>query len=277
MTPTEHVYMGVDVSKATLELSAFDEDRQSVTNTHQGIRSLITRILQSEQSVIVCCEATGGYEKLLVAMMMAAGIPVCLLNAKRVRDFARSKGILAKTDSIDAEVIAAFGRQNQPIPLQVPPDGRAELELLINRRKALVDLRRQELNRLDPEPEPFIRSSIQRMIRVFDREILRMEQQLEKVIHTHPDLQAAEEKLLKVQSFGRITVQTLLAKVPELGSLNDKQITALVGLAPFNRTAVSCGAAVAFRAADRTRDMPSTWPPWSLFHTTPSSSRFINE
>lgn len=230
----EPVYIGIDVSKEALELSAFDRGASSVTNRSAGIRSLFRRIEKLATPVVLCCEATGGYERLLMGEALKREIPAVLLNPKRVRDFARSKGILAKTDRIDAAVIAEFARQYQVKPAPAPPAWQPELQQLISRRESLLELRTMERNRLDPAPEASVTKSIRRTLGFLDKEIKRIEAQIEALINRHHELQDSLLRLQAVPSIGSITAQTLLASMPELGTLSDKQVTSLAGLAPFN-------------------------------------------
>jgi len=229
------VHIGIDVAKADLEISPFGKLNKSVTNTHSGIRTLLRRVQEIKVPVMLCCEATGGYEKLLITMAMETGVPVALVNPKRVRDFARSKGILAKTDKIDAAVIADFAMQNHPSPLSKSPIWLAELQALVGRRVALITMRNSETNRLDPDPGKMVKSSVARIVKVMNKEVENIEKQIKELVETNTPLREASRKLQRVQAIGQVTAHTLLASVPELGSLNDKEITALVGLAPFNQ------------------------------------------
>ena len=228
------VYIGIDVSKATLELSSFDKGASSVKNDQKGILGILKRIQRLEQPVLLCCEATGGYERMLISLALSKEVPVALVNPKRVRDYAKSRGILAKTDLIDASVIADFAQQNQPKPLTARPEWRVRLKEMVLRRETIVAMRSAESQRLDPEPAPAIRKSIKRMLRVFDRELERIEQEIQDMVLEHPELQQAVNRLQQVKAIGPVTAVTLLASMPELGTIGDKQITALAGLAPFN-------------------------------------------
>lgn len=231
----ETVYIGIDVAKAELEICRIGSPQHAVPNHRNEIRKWLRTIKRNDEQVMLCCEATGGYEATLIALAMEADIPVALLNPKRVRDFARSRGILAKTDKIDAAIIAAFGQQNRPSPLQMKPAGLVRLQELVARREVLVDARKNEANRLDPLPSTEVQRSIRRVMSALTREIEKTEALLEQLIEEDTQIKEACEKLQQVPAIGPITAQTLLATVPELGRLTDKQITALVGLAPFNQ------------------------------------------
>jgi len=230
----EYVYIGIDVAKATLELSPFGKGKTSIENTRASIASLLRRVQKANTPVMLCCEATGGYEKLLIRMALEQDIPMALLNAKAVRDFAKSKGILAKTDRIDALVIKGFAEQNTPIRLESPPQWRDELKALVTRRETLISMREAERNRLDPKPEKVIVKSIGRMEKQLDKEVKCMEEAVSELITSHPALKAIMQRLQQVKSIGPNTAQTLIAVLPELGKVTDKQIVALAGLAPYN-------------------------------------------
>lgn len=232
---THIVYVGIDVSKAELEVFAEGQSLKSSPNSSRGIQSLLHQVQHLGTPVLLCCEATGGYEKLLITMALDKQVPIALVNPKRVRDFARSKGILAKTDQIDAAVIADFAAQNQPVPLAKTPSWLQELRNLTDRREALLVMRNAETNRLDPDPGPIVKKSIQHMVAVVNREIGMIDEKIHALVEANTPLREASRRLQRVKAIGPTTAHTLLASVPELGTLNDKQITALVGLAPFNR------------------------------------------
>lgn len=228
------VYIGVDVAKEHLELAPFDKGPTSILNNTADIRKLFKRIDRLGLPVMICCEATGGYEKRLITLALAEGIPIALINARHARHYANSKGLLAKTDKIDAQMIADFARQNQPRPLQAPAEWTDSLRSLVQRRTTLINMRKDETNRLDPIPDPSIRRSIKKIIRVLEREIASIEQRICLLIDEHVELKQAYERLQQVVSIGPVCAQTLLANLPELGKLSDRQVTALAGLAPFN-------------------------------------------
>jgi len=229
----EYVYIGIDVAKATLELSPFGKGKTSIENTRAGIASLLRRAQKADTPVMLCCEATGGYEKLLIRMALEQDVPIALLNAKAVRDFAKSKGILAKTDRIDALVIKGFAQQNSPRLIESPTQWQEELKALVSRREALILMREAERNRLDPIPEKSVVKSIRRLQKHLDKEVKSIEEAVEELIANHPALKKIMKRLQQVKSIGPKTAQTLIAVLPELGKATDKQIVALAGLAPY--------------------------------------------
>ena len=229
------VYIGIDVAKDSLQPSPFDQQTESIPNTLKQINRLFERVRALDRPVLLCCEATGGYEKKLVSMALAEEIPIALINAKRVRDFARSKGILAKTDRIDAKVICEFARQNKPQPLRAKATWAEPLRDLVQRRKTLVEDRKDEKNRLEHPADRKVVRSIKAHIRFLDRQIAAIEKDLAELINEHPELHRSYERLQLVKGLGANCAQVLLATVPELGSLSSSQVAALVGVAPFNQ------------------------------------------
>lgn len=231
----EYVYVGIDVAKETLEVSEV-KGCTAVANTPKGIRALFKKVQDSCQKPMLCCEPTGGYEKKLITMALELDIPIAMVNAKRVRDFAKSKGILAKTDAIDAKLIAQFACQNNPQPITTPDVSRKKLQELMMRRDGLIDHQRREKNRLDPEPDnPAIKKSIIRMLKQFQKEIGRIQESMDELLEENLELKTLSERLQAVKAIGPVTALSVLSMVPELGAVTSKQVTSLVGLAPFNQ------------------------------------------
>lgn len=230
---SEPVYVGIDIAKHSLAIDSWDGKASEIPNTPKGIRSLMLR-LQHLENPIVCCEATGGYECLLIRKLIAAGISVALTNPRQVRDFARSKGILAKTDRIDAQLLSEFGRQIQPRCFQPLPEYVENLRELLTRRSQLVELLKQETLRLDPEPSKAIQQSIRRHQQFLQKHIEQIEKQIQLLMDSEPRLQQQAQRYTQVSGIGLQTALCLTAFVPELGQISDKQAAALVGLAPFN-------------------------------------------
>lgn len=231
---SSHVYIGVDVSKASLQIDPFDHQAPIIPNTSQGLRSLIRRIQADSRALGICCEATGGYERRLITLLTQAGIPVALLHPRRVRKFAESKGVLAKTDAIDARILTWFARENPPRPVLAPTPWSQDLRALLIRRNELVDIRTQEKSRLDPEPMAAIQKLIRAHLEGLDQHINRIEAQLKEMVREHTDLDQLVTRIIRVKSLGLITVLSMIAFVPELGHITDNQAAALVGVAPYN-------------------------------------------
>jgi transposase len=229
------VYIGIDVSKPNLDVSDFDPKPSRIKNTNAGIAGLIRRIKSLSAEAIVCCEATGGYEQLLCSMLMAEGIKVALANPARVRHFAKSKGILAKTDKIDAEVIAEFSRQNSPRLLCERPKWLDELKALLVRREELINMKKQERSRLEHAGCRTVTMEIKRHISLLSRRIVTLERAMDDLVGKHAELKWKYSRLTEVKSLGKISALSLISFLPELGSISGNQAAALAGVAPFNK------------------------------------------
>lgn len=229
---TFEVYIGVDVSKATLELSVFDTRKSSVPNTVAGIRSLLMRVEKLGTNTLICCEATGGYEKQLVAACHECDFPVAVVNARQVRDFAKSKGILAKTDAIDAAVIAAYAEQNSPRETPPPTPWQQSLKAFHQRREELKRMILQEENRLENLSDRWISASIRSHIRSLEKQIKQLEKRIEELVQAEPDLKRFCERFMKVKGVGLMVSSGCAAYLPEMGRVTDNQLVALAGLAP---------------------------------------------
>lgn len=182
----------------------------------------------------VVIEATGGYEHQLVAALLDAGYCVAVVNPRQVRDFAKALGILAKTDRIDAGVLARFGQQVQPRPLAENPPQQAELAQLVARRRQLIELRTMESNRLELTTAKLARKSISTVLATLEKQIARLDAEFARLIESNDDWRAKAQILASTPGIGPVASATLLAELPELGKLNRQQIASLAVLAPFN-------------------------------------------
>jgi len=224
-------WIGIDVATASLDLHFIPSGQaHSLTNDSAGHQQL-----QSLLPEPACCrivlEATGGYERKLVAQLLDAGYHVAVVNPRRVRDFARCLGLIAKTDRLDARVLALFAKQAEPAPAQKTPEKQAEIQQLVARRRQLINLRTMESNRLETTHVKTARQSIQAILKILERQI----NGIEKLVESDDDWRQKTQLVKSVPGLGGVTATTLVADVPELGKLNRQQISALVGLAPFNR------------------------------------------
>jgi len=183
---------------------------------------------------LIVVEATGGYERQLVVDLMTAGYQVSVVNPRQVRDFARALNILAKTDRIDAAVLARFAERGQPIPREKA--GRIEeLRQLVTRRRQLIEHRTAEKNRCAQGVSPFVRKNILRHIDVINKDVKAIDKALVSLVQSDDDWKNKFDKITEVTGFGPQTATTLVAELPELGKVNRQQAAALVGVAPFNR------------------------------------------
>lgn len=231
----KQIFIGIDVSKKQLDVSIRPgDDFFQVDNDEQGIMNLIQRLTDLNPRLILL-EASGGYEILAAAALRHAGLPAQIINPRQVREFARSTGKLAKTDRIDAGVLAYFAQLLQP-PLRPWPEAQQqELAALMTRRRQLVEMLVMEKNRLAVAFSPKVRNSLQVHLQYLTAQLQELERELDDFIRRSPLYLEKDQLLQSVPGVGPLTSQSLLAWVPELGSLNRKQIAALVGVAPFNR------------------------------------------
>jgi transposase len=239
-TPTAKTYAGVDVSKDRLdvcvrqgEAGRHDDDTFFVPHDDGGIDALVSRLVD-ERPVLVIVEATGGFERAVVAALTTEGLPVAVVNPRQVRDFARATGRLAKTDALDAEVLARFAQAIQPPPEPLPDEEIRALRGILARRRQLLGMLTAENNRLYSASKP-VAKRIAAHIRWLEKELSRTDGDLDKAIKDSRALRENEALLRSVPGVGPVLARTLLAEVPELGTLTHKRLAALVGVAPLNR------------------------------------------
>ncbi len=229
-------WVGIDVAKASLDVawgSGDDAHHSTAENSASGRTTLVRQLPPTAESRIVV-EATGGYERALVTTLVEAGYRVAVVNPRQVRDFAKALGILAKTDRIDALVLARFGQQVQPRILEEDPTERVELAQLVARRRQLIDLRTMELNRSQQTSARVAQKSIQHVLKLLAKEIEQLEAEIARLLQSDDDWRAKIELLSTTPGVAKVTSATLVAELPELGRLNRQAIAALVGIAPFN-------------------------------------------
>jgi transposase len=228
------VCVGIDVSKATLDLALRPTgERWTVANEAAAIEALAQDLRPHAPSLIVL-EATGGFEHAVVAALAAAGLPVIVANPRQVRDFARATGQLAKTDAIDAEVLALFAERVRPEPRPLPDEAAQALDALLTRRRQLLDMLVAEKNRLG-FARAVVRRGITQHIHWLERRLGDVDHELGQMIEQSPVWRATDDLLQSVPGVGPVLSRTLLGELPELGRLNRKQIAALVGVAPLAR------------------------------------------
>lgn len=234
MSSTTAVFVGIDVSKATLDVAMRPSGEQwRVANDPEGVREVLSR-LQAAPPALLVLEATGGLELLVVSELSLAGLPVVVVNPRQVRDFARATGRLAKTDVLDAQILAQFADVVRPDPRPLPDEAARELTALVTRRRQLVDMRVAESLRRQSAPRA-VRPQIEAHLRLLQRYIEEVDRELDDRIQGSPLWRAKEDLLKSAKGVGPVLARTLIAKLPELGRLNRKQISALVGVAPLNR------------------------------------------
>ena len=233
-TPTA-LWWGIDVASDKLDLAVYGRDEvHTFANSAEGIEELLAHLERATTTLIVM-EATGGYEIPLLTALWEAQLPVVQINPRQVRDFAKARGELAKTDQIDARLIARFGHDLRPKVRVLPTTTQRRLAALATRRRQLVALRTIEQNRRHQAHEQEVQDSIADILAVLNQQIANIEEQLAELVATDPAWQQRDRILQSVPGVATVTSQVLLAELPELGQLEHKQIAKLVGVAPLNR------------------------------------------
>jgi transposase len=225
--------VGIDVGKAKLDVGVNNEKRVQTWSNDEAGRKGLSEWVVAQKVELVVVEASGGYETALVSELVARGVAVALVNPTRVRAFARAEGILAKTDKIDARVIARFGATMKPQATVRREEAQVVLTEQVTRRRQLVLILTGEKNRLQTA-SPTIQTHIGRHITWLQTEIEMLEQQISQAIAVNPEWTETVQRVDSVPGIGFITAATLVADLPELGQLNRQKIAALVGVAPFN-------------------------------------------
>ncbi len=227
-------FVGVDVSKAVLDVAVgVDGPARRVANTPAGHRRLIGE-LKRVAPVRIVLESTGGYERAVFEKLVGAGLPAVRVNPRQVRDFARATGVLAKTDAIDARVLARFASAVVPASRPLPSPSQQRLGELQGRRAAMVETRTAEENRLEHTRDAFLVRTINAVIDTLNQQIRLIEQESRDVIAEHERLERVFEILTSVPGVGPVTAAVLMGQMPELGSLSRQAVASLAGVAPFN-------------------------------------------
>jgi transposase len=231
---TTGIFVGVDVSKARLDV-AVRPSGETVTVPYDevGLAGLVVR-LQTWQPAAVVLEATGDLESAVVSALAAAGLPVHVVNPRQVRDFARATGQLAKTDALDAQLLAQFGEVLRPAPRPLPDEATQALSAVLTRRRQLIEMLTAEKNRLS-HTRPSLRKRLEAHIEWLTRELRRVDADLDTAIRHSPVWREQDDLLQSMPGVGPGLSRTMLAELPELGTLSSKQLAALVGVAPHNR------------------------------------------
>jgi transposase len=227
--------IGIDVSKAKLDVHV-RRDRKDVQfdNSADGIKECI-KLCTKIKPDLIAMEATGGYEYLAAAKLLAEGFAVAVVNPRMIRDFARALGKTAKTDKIDAMIIAGFAARCEPLPQNRIDDNCRKLKALTARRQQLLEMKTSENNRMEHAIDKEIRRSIEKLIKIIESEIESIDRQIRDHIDGMPQLKEKTEKLSSVPGIGDTTAAMLVSELPELGTFNRREIAALVGVAPMNR------------------------------------------
>jgi len=232
---SKDIYVGIDVSKDHMDVhivpqnTAFRSKRDD-----KGIESLVKSMMRYSPKLIVM-EATGGYESVIAIKLWSAGLSVSVVNPYRIRSFARADGTFAKTDKMDAHIIAKFAKSMKPKPTEFPSDHQRVIRELIARRNQLVKMRTAEKNHLSRACMPNVRASIEMVIHSLNEQIERIDNDFDNFIDLDPDFKEKDSLLQSVPGVGQNTSRMFIGNLPELGQLNRQQIAALVGVAPMNK------------------------------------------
>lgn len=233
MATSSETYVGIDVSKDRLDVAVLGaRQEKQVNNTQAGIKELVNWMQELAPELMVV-EATGGYQRAVVEGLVQAGLPVAVVNPARVRQFARACGLLAKTDKLDARVLAEFGQRVQPKRYEGRSEAEKQLSALLVRRKQVEEMLKAEQNRLHTI-SPSLRGSVERMMAVLKEEKKRLEEQIREAMKQQKAWQEQSEILRSAPGIGPVTTATLFAELPELGKMDRQKIAALVGVAPLN-------------------------------------------
>lgn len=229
------VFVGIDVSKAVLDIAVVPTgEAWSVANSTEGMQELVSKLGEISPKLIVL-EATGGLERRAVAALAGASLPVVAVNPRQVRDFAKAMGQLAKTDAIDAAVLARFADRIRPQIRPLRDEETQELEALVVRRRQVVDMITAEKNRLmAAPPSARVRTAIGKTIKWLQKQLEDIDRDLDNSVKGSPIWREKDDLLQSVPGVGKVLSRTLLSLVPELGTLGKKQLAALVGVAPLN-------------------------------------------
>jgi len=234
MTTKSETYVGIDVSKDRLDLAVLEEKRiEQYTNTERGIKELVDEMKALKPALIVV-EVTGGYERAVVKALFEAGLRVARVSGYRARQYARAKGLLAKTDPLDAMNLADYGKHVQPRVYEAKSEEGQYLAGKLARRRQLGEMVQAEKNRLRLAYGD-IGPSIERVIKFLQGELKQLEEEIRAYLDANPVWLEQEQLLRSMKAVGPVTAATLLAELPELGKLDGKQIASLVGLAPINQ------------------------------------------
>jgi transposase len=227
-------FVGIDVAKKTFDIHILPSgEHLSLSYDTKGLTQLLKKLPPLQETLVVL-ESTGGYHKRLACDLTQAGYATSVINPKRVRDYAKAAGILAKTDRIDAKVIALFAEHFRPAPQAMPSEQQSQLEELVSRRRQLIGLRTAETNRLENLTSKTVRRDIQQVIDLLNKNLDRIEKAILKLLESDDHWKRKREIIESVPGLGPVNSATLVAELPELGEVNRQQASALVGVAPFN-------------------------------------------
>ena len=226
-------YIAVDIAKDSLQVQAPDY-ACALPYDQTGLKKLYGIIGKQTSGTILVCEATGGYERKLISFLRENDLPVALLNPARVRDFARSEGLKAKTDPLDAKMLQRYAKQRQPEPMPPSCPDREDLAALMDRRSQLTEMLAREKCRLQ-NTESILEPEIERMIALIEKELMALEKRIKEKVQTNDQLKAQVRIIQSVDGVGPVTAWSICAYLSEITQVNRAQLAALAGLAPYNQ------------------------------------------
>jgi transposase len=234
--PASPSFVGIDVSKDRLDVHVRPSGRSfTVPRDGAGLERLLADLCGHDELALIVLEATGGFELTVAAALADAGLPLAVVNPRQIRDFARATGRLAKTDALDAEIIALFAERIRPEPRPLAGADAQALSELVARRRQVVEMIGMERNRLQHARSMRISKSLGATLKVLEAQLAALDRDLGDTVRGSPVWRAAENLLTSVPGVGDVTARTLIADLPELGRLDRRRIAALVGIAPVNR------------------------------------------
>jgi transposase len=229
------VFVGIDVAKNRLDVHVLPSGEVfALPNSESGVPRLLARLARLAPALVVL-EATGGYEAALAAGLAAGNLPVAVVNPRQIRDFARAMGRLAKTDQVDAAVIALFAERIRPEPRPLPDVEARALAELVARRRQVLGMVVMETNRRYAARNPRVRAAIDETLAMLRSQLARLDADIDATVRASPVWREAEDLLTSVPGIGGVTARTLIAELPELGTLDRRKLAALVGVAPVNQ------------------------------------------
>jgi transposase len=233
--PSPPSYVGIDVSKERLDVHVLPSGQAfAVARNGEGLERLAAE-LSGLAPALVVLEATGGFELTAAAALAGAGLPLAVVNPRQIRDFARATGRLAKTDALDAQIIALFAERIRPEPRPLPQPAAQALAELVARRRQLIEMIGMESNRRRQAQTAKVRRTIEATLNTLQAQLTDLDGEIDGIVRGSPAWRAADDLLTSVPGIGNVTARTLIAELPELGRLDRRRIAALVGLAPINR------------------------------------------
>lgn len=229
------IVIGVDVAQNTLDIATSDRTRVEHLAYDQATLNALVRRWRRHTPQLIVMEATGGLERRLAHHLLRAGLAVAIVNPAQIRCFARAAGQTAKTDAIDARLIARYGQLMQPRPSELPDEHELKLTALISRRRQVVRMRTAEKNRLSRTGDPAMRRLIRQAITLYSNQLERLNSEIAAILETNETMRQRAAILQSVPGVGATTAGTLIAELPELGHANRQEIARIVGVAPINR------------------------------------------